>query len=168
MDRRRQFPKISETLQVTTQDCCAQLSCFDLRVCQTLNSRHPPRLLQFRVCPTVIPISQFCRMDRSVFCQQLHSVDVQGCQALDFPSCSNIPLDIGIDQSLGSQTVFAPHLPQLSRLPNAGGASADGDICLFSEFQTFISLSATKFYNSHDTFVSLISFLYEISLLFLI
>ena len=26
-----------------------------------------------------------------MFRQQLHSVDFQGCQALDFPSCSNIP-----------------------------------------------------------------------------
>ena len=62
----------------------------DLRVCQTLNSHHPPRLLEIRVCPKN-PISQFCRTDRSMFRQQLHSVDVQGCQALDFPCPSTFP-----------------------------------------------------------------------------
>ena len=72
-------------------ECFLHLFSFDLRVCKTLNSHHPPRLLEIRVCQTLNPISRFCRTDRSMFRQQLHSVDVQGCQALDFPSCSNMP-----------------------------------------------------------------------------
>ena len=47
-------------------ECCHHLFPFDLRVCQTLNFRHPPRLLQLRVCQTLNPY-------------------------IDFPSCSNMP-----------------------------------------------------------------------------
>ena len=66
---------------------CQTLSFFFLRVCQTLSAHHPPRLLEVRVCQTLKTlISQFCRTDRSIFRQQLHSVNVQGCHVLDFPA----------------------------------------------------------------------------------
>ena len=42
-------------LSVFCQQFHLHLFPFDLRVCQTLNSRHPPRLLQFRVCQTLNP-----------------------------------------------------------------------------------------------------------------
>ena len=50
-------------------------------------------------------ISQFCRSDRSVLRHQLHCVEDSGCQALDLPSCSNIPT------STRSRVISARSLP---------------------------------------------------------
>ena len=49
-----------------------------------------------------------------MFRQQLHSVDVQGCQALDFPSCSNMPLST-YSRVRSSRSLPAHFPPRLSR-----------------------------------------------------
>jgi hypothetical protein len=55
---------------------CSSISFPRLRVCQTLNSRLPPRFLRLRVYQTINPCKSILQTDRSVFRQQFHSVDV--------------------------------------------------------------------------------------------